>query len=183
MPNRDIGIDVRAPSREPAPGDRLNPFNGSLAVRGSVIVGTVVTNRMLGTCIVEKQRQMMVQKFERYEKRTRRYPAHVPSNIDVKVGDEVTIAECRPISKTVNFVVVENRGNPGAVKGAVREARDARTEIATRRPEATRKGSPAKKAQTVHTPAGDAKAAAEAKAKPAPGPARTPKTEKPNKGA
>jgi small subunit ribosomal protein S17 len=116
MPNRDIGIDVKAPAREPAPGDQLNPFNGSLPVRGSVIVGTVVSAKMQATAIVEKQHQRTVQKFERIEKRTRRYAAHVPSNIDVKVGDEVVIAECRPLSKTVNFVVVENRGNPAEMR-------------------------------------------------------------------
>ena len=32
--------------------------------------------------------------------------------IDVKEGDEVKIAECRPLSKTVSFVVIEvNSGN------------------------------------------------------------------------
>ncbi len=106
---RDIGIDVRAPSREPAPGDVLNPFNGSLPVRGQTIVGTVVDAKMQGTVVVQKQHQRLVPKYERFEKRTSRYAAHVPSNIDVKVGDEVLIAECRPISKTVKFVVVENR--------------------------------------------------------------------------
>jgi small subunit ribosomal protein S17 len=116
MPIRDIGIDVQAPKREPAPGDRMNPFNGTLTVRGSVIVGTVVSAKMQGTAIVEKQHQRVVEKYERIEKRTRRYAAHVPSNIDVKAGDEVVIAECRPLSKTVNFVVVENRGNPQELK-------------------------------------------------------------------
>ena len=116
MPNRDIGIDVKAPKREPAPGDQLNPFNGSLPVRGSVIVGTVVSAKMQHTAIVEKQLQTIVPKYERIEKRTRRYPAHVPSNIDVAEGDEVVIAECRPISKTVTFVIVENRGNPATRK-------------------------------------------------------------------
>lgn len=106
---RDIGIDVRAPSRAPAADDVLNPFNGSLPVRGVTIVGRVVEAKMQGTVVVEKQHQRLVQKYERFEKRTSRYPAHLPSNIDVKVGDEVTIAECRPISKTVRFVVVENR--------------------------------------------------------------------------
>ena len=112
MPNRDIGIDVRAPARDPAPGDRLNPFNGSLPIRGSVIIGTVVSAKMQGTVVVEKQHSRLVEKYERIEKRTRRYAAHLPSNLDVKIGDEVAIAECRPISKTVSFVVVENRGNP-----------------------------------------------------------------------
>jgi small subunit ribosomal protein S17 len=106
---RDIGIAVRTPSRAPAPGDVLNPFNGTLPVRGVTIVGRVVENKMQGTVIVEKQHQRLVPKFERFEKGTSRYPAHLPSNIDVDVGDEVTIAECRPISKTVKFVVVENR--------------------------------------------------------------------------
>jgi len=106
---RDIGIDVRSPKREPAPDDRFNPFNGSLPVRGLTIVGTVVTDRMPGTVIVEKERSHFVPKFQRFEKRTSRYAAHVPSNIDVAVGDEVTIAECRPVSKTVHYVVVENR--------------------------------------------------------------------------
>lgn len=106
---RDIGIDVRAPKREPEAGDNQNPFNGSLPVRGSVIVGRVVSDRMQGTVVVQKVHTHLVAKYQRYEKRTSRYPAHVPSNIDVAVGDEVTIAECRPISKTVKFVVVENR--------------------------------------------------------------------------
>lgn len=122
MPNRDIGIDVTPPKREPAPGDQRNPFNGSLPIRGSVIVGTVVTAKMQSSCVVEKEHQTVVPKYERIEKRARRYPAHVPSNIDVAVGDEVVIAECRPISKTVSFVVVENRGNPSAIRAAAHAA-------------------------------------------------------------
>lgn len=108
---RDIGIDVRAPARAPEAGDPLNPFNGSLPVRGVTIVGRVVEHNMQSTVIVEKQHQRLVPKYERFEKRTSRYPAHVPSNIDVAVGDEVLIAECRPVSKTVKFVVVENRAD------------------------------------------------------------------------
>jgi small subunit ribosomal protein S17 len=111
---RDIGIDVAPPARAPAPGDKLNPFNGTLKVRGTIIVGTVVSNRMQSTVIVQKERNHYVAKFERYEKRTSKYPAHLPSNIDVEVGDEVTIMECRPLSKTVHYVVVENRSAKGA---------------------------------------------------------------------
>lgn len=111
---RDIGIDVQPPKREPSPDDRLNPFNGSLPVRGNTLVGTVVNNKMQGTVVVERQRSHYVPKYQRYEKRTSRYAARLPSNIDVNVGDEVLIAECRPISKTVHHVVVENRSAEGA---------------------------------------------------------------------
>lgn len=114
----DIGIDVTPPKRAPAPGDQKNPFNGTLRIRGSVIVGTVVSAKMQHTAIVEKQHERTVEKYERIEKRTRHYAAHVPSNIDVHAGDEVVIAECRPLSKTVSFVVVENRGNPQQRKDA-----------------------------------------------------------------
>ena len=33
--------------------------------------------------------------------------AYLPECIDVTEGDEITIAECRPLSKTVSFVVIE----------------------------------------------------------------------------
>ena len=36
-----------------------------------------------------------------------RITAHNPPCIDAKTGDKVKIAECRPLSKTKNFVVVE----------------------------------------------------------------------------
>lgn len=149
---RDIGIDVRTPPRDPAPGDQLNPFNGSLSVHGSVIVGTVVSAKMLGTAIVEKQHERLVTKYERIEKRTRHYAAHVPSNIDVKAGDEVVIAECRPISKTVNFVVVENRGNPAEHRGERHVAAA---------PGAAAAAKPKSKAPVVKTTAGAKKAAKE----------------------
>ena len=157
MPIRDIGIDVAAPKREPAPGDMKNPFNGTLPIRGSVIVGTVVTARMQGTAIVEKQHERNVQKYERIEKRTRRYAAHVPSNIDVKAGDEVVIAECRPLSKTVNFVVVENRGNPQELKAHASD--NVQTAIQAR---AASKAAaqPAAKAPVTKTAAGAKKEAA-----------------------
>jgi small subunit ribosomal protein S17 len=157
MPIRDIGIDVQAPKRDPAPGDRMNPFNGSLTVRGSIIVGTVVSAKMQGTAIVEKQHERNVQKYERIEKRTRRYAAHIPSNIDVKAGDEVVIGECRPLSKTVNFVVIENRGNPQELKA--HQTDNAETHVAAR---ATSKAAakPAAKKPVAKTAAGAKKEAA-----------------------
>ncbi|MFH8110199.1 MAG: 30S ribosomal protein S17, partial [Candidatus Aenigmatarchaeota archaeon] len=39
-------------------------------------------------------------------RRTRVY-AHLPPCLDVKVGDKVKIAECRPLSKIKHFVVIE----------------------------------------------------------------------------
>ena len=43
------------------------------------------------------------------DERTGRYSVHAPSCLELKVGDEVRIMECRPLSKTVSFVVIEKR--------------------------------------------------------------------------
>ena len=39
---RDIGIKVKAPKEEPKEGDKKNPFNGTLPVRGKLFEGKVV---------------------------------------------------------------------------------------------------------------------------------------------
>lgn len=101
---RDIGIDIEMP--EKTCDDPNCPFHGILAVRGQIIKGKVVSDKMDKTVIVEKERLMYIRKYERYEKRTTRLPAHKPPCIDVDVGDEVMIMECRPLSKTKSFVVV-----------------------------------------------------------------------------
>lgn len=105
---RDIGIEVPAPKS--VCQDLLCPFHGHLKVRGQQIVGKIVSNKMERTAIVEKEHARYLTKFERYERRTSRHSAHLPPCFTAKIGDEVRIMECRPISKTVHFVVVENRG-------------------------------------------------------------------------
>ena len=37
------------------------------------------------------------------------WSAHCPPCLQVKAGDEVKLVECRPLSKTVAFVIVEKR--------------------------------------------------------------------------
>ncbi len=102
---RDIGIDVASPAMECS--DPNCPFHGSLSVRGQVINGVVATVKMNKTVVVKRNYLKYQHKYERYEKRSNRYSAHTPSCLGLKIGDRVKIAECRPISKTVSFVVIE----------------------------------------------------------------------------
>ena len=104
---RDIGIDVKAPEKEC--DDPKCPWHGHLKVRGEIIKGKVVSTAMQRTVVVERERLHYVPKYERYEKRTSRYKAHLPPCIEVKKGDEVIIMECRPLSKTKHFVVVSKK--------------------------------------------------------------------------
>jgi small subunit ribosomal protein S17 len=105
---RDIGLDVRAPKTRCE--DRHCPFHGRLPVRGQVLEGTVVSTGMQRTAVVERTLLHFVPKYERYEKRRRRYLAHAPPCLNVPVGHRVRIAETRPLSKLVSFCIVEDLG-------------------------------------------------------------------------
>ena len=104
---KDIGVDVRSPEAE-WDGDENCPFYGSLRLRGQIIEGTVSSVGMSNSIIVQREVTRYMKKYERYEKRTRRYAAHLPSCIgEVASGDNVRIMECRPLSKTVKCCVIE----------------------------------------------------------------------------
>lgn len=105
---RDIGLDVRAP-RE-ACEDRHCPFHGRLSLRGQLLEGTVVSTSMQRTAVVERVLLHRLAKFERYEKRRRRYLAHAPPCLKVAVGHRVRLAETRPLAKAVSFCIVEDLG-------------------------------------------------------------------------
>ena len=102
---RDIGLDVKPP--ENTCDDPNCPFHGTLPVRGKVLEGIVVSDRMPKTVIVRRDYLHYIPKYERYERRHSRIAAHNPPCINAKVGDKVRIAECRPLSKTKHFVVIE----------------------------------------------------------------------------
>lgn len=87
--------------------DRNCPFHGELSVRGHILEGMVVSSKMDKTVVVERDYLNYISKFMKYERRRSRISSHNPPCIEAKEGDRVTIAECRPISKTVSFVVVE----------------------------------------------------------------------------
>jgi len=104
---RDIGLDVEQPKT--ACTDTYCPFHGQLSVRGTVMTGTVVSAKMQNTVVVRREYMRYIPKYERYQKRTSKYLAHAPPCLQTKSGDKVSIMECRPLSKRVSYVVIENR--------------------------------------------------------------------------
>lgn len=104
---RDIGVDVTPPKKRC--NDGQCPFHGSLSVRGQIIEGVVVSDKMQRTVVVKKDYRRYMPKYERFEWRTGRYVAHNPPCISAKVGSQVKIMECRPLSKTKAFVVIEEK--------------------------------------------------------------------------
>jgi len=106
MSARNIGIpDIEPPEKKC--DDPNCPFHGTLSVRGIILEGVVVSDKMDKTVIVEREYSRFIKKYKRYERRRSRILAHNPPCINAKKGDLVKIAETRPISKTVSFVVIQ----------------------------------------------------------------------------
>ena len=75
--------------------------------RGRTFTGKVISIKMAKTAKVQWDRRSYLYKYERYQKKKSAVMVHVPEGINVTVGDTVKIAECRPISKTKNFIIIE----------------------------------------------------------------------------
>jgi small subunit ribosomal protein S17 len=101
----DIGVNVMAPKK--GCEDPNCPFHGGLKVRGQIIEGTVASDKGHQTVVVEKKYSRYDNKYERSERRISRYSAHNPKCVGASLSDEVRLMECRPISKTKSFVVIE----------------------------------------------------------------------------
>lgn len=87
--------------------DAKCPHHGNVSLRGRKLKGRVVSDKMTRTVSVEIERKFYIPEYERYERRTSKIHAHNPPCINAAVGDEVYIMECRKLSKTKSFVVVE----------------------------------------------------------------------------
>ncbi len=83
---------------------------GNISTRGSVLEGVVVSDKMQKTVTVRAEYIVKVPKYERMKRRHSKIKARNPPEINAKAGDVVKIAECRPLSKTVHFIVIEKEG-------------------------------------------------------------------------
>lgn len=74
--------------------------------RRQTAVGTVVSDRMDKTVVVEILRQVRHQQYGRSVRRKTRVKAHDESN-SCHVGDQVRVMETRPLSKDKRWRVLE----------------------------------------------------------------------------
>lgn len=88
--------------------DRLCPKHGDnkLKLRGRTFQGEVI-KVLPGRVTIQLTRMLKLPKYERYEKRKTKIHARLPDCMksEVAVGDRIEIAETRPISKMIHFVV------------------------------------------------------------------------------
>lgn len=71
-----------------------------------VLQGTVVSDKTDKTVTVLVERRVMHPVYKKFIRRSKRYAAHDAENSH-KVGDVVYIRECRPMSKTKRWEVVD----------------------------------------------------------------------------
>ena len=100
-----MALSIKKPKKSCS--DQNCPFHGKLSIRGRVLEGSVISAKMDKTVIVRRDYLNYVPKFKRYERRHSHIAAHSTPCISAKEGDWVKIMECRPLSKTVSFVVIE----------------------------------------------------------------------------
>ena len=120
--SRNIGIVLEIPKQKC--NDLKCPFHGKLSVRGRQFTGTVISTKMRKTAVIEFERLHFFKKYERYEKRKTKLKVHNPECINVKDGDVVKVMECKPLSKTKNFVIIQKLGTEKLFKEKM-EAREA----------------------------------------------------------
>ena len=73
--------------------------------KSRLVTGMVISNLMDKSITVSVIRQVRHAKYGKYIKQTTKLHAHDEKN-ECRIGDKVMIKECRPISKTKAFVLV-----------------------------------------------------------------------------
>jgi len=74
-----------------------------------VLQGTVVSDKGDKTITILVERRVMHPVYKKYIRTSKKYAAHDEQN-RCKVGDLVSIIECRPISKRKRWTVVDEAG-------------------------------------------------------------------------
>ena len=74
-----------------------------------ILQGTVISDKGDKTVVVNVERRFTDPVMKKTVRKSKRYHAHDENNL-VKVGDEVSIRECRPISKLKRWEVVSGAG-------------------------------------------------------------------------
>ena len=105
---KTIGIKVTAPTKECT--DKKCAFHGNIKIRGRTFTGIIIKKDVHRSATVEWTRKIKIPKYERFEKKRTKIHVHNPPCMDANEGDIVKVMECRPLSKTKNFIIIENLG-------------------------------------------------------------------------
>ena len=106
---KNVGLGFRTP-KEASEGkyvDKKCPFTSKTSIRGKVIRGIVVSTKMKNSIAIRRDYLHYIKKYNRFEKRHKMVTVHASPAFIIKAGDIVTCGQCRPISKTIRFNVLQ----------------------------------------------------------------------------
>merc|ERR1712110_282573 len=119
---KKIGLGFKTPKEAIDGGyiDKKCPFTGNVSIRGRIFKGVVLSTKMHRTIVIRRDFLHYIKKYNRFEKRHKTVSVHCSPAFRLKIGDVVTVGQCRPISKTVRFNVL--RKEVQHVEGNVKKA-------------------------------------------------------------
>jgi len=85
---------------------KIKKVENKVEARRQQFTGKVVSDKMKDTAVVLIERYIKHPKYEKYLRKSKKFKAHDVGNTK-KIGDTVTIEECRPISKDKSFIVIK----------------------------------------------------------------------------
>ena len=127
-----------------------------------VLIGTVVSDKGDKTVTVRVDRRVKHPLYGKIIRRSKKYHAHDADNA-FHIGEQVRIEECKPISKTKSWTVIERIGaakaavididEPEVVAPEKETKAEANTEKKTEKPAKASKGKGKAKAENAETDA------------------------------
>ena len=106
---KSVGLGFKTPKSaiEGTYVDKKCPFTGNVSIRGRILRGIIVSNKMKRTVVVRRNYLHYIPKYQRFEKRHTNFSVHMSPCFDYSVGDEAIFGQCRPLSKTIRFNVLQ----------------------------------------------------------------------------
>ena len=93
--------------------DKKCPFTGNVSIRGRLLRGVVHSTKQKHSIVIRRDYLHYIQKYQRYMKRHKNFTVHCSPCFEPKVGDEVIVGQCRPLSKTIRYNVLQHISKAG----------------------------------------------------------------------
>lgn len=108
---KSVGLGFRTP-KEATNGryvDNKCPFTGGVSIRGRIMRAHVLrTKKMKRAIVIRRNYLHFINKYQRYMKRHKNFTVHCSPCFDPKDGDDVIVGQCRPLSKTIRYNVIQH---------------------------------------------------------------------------
>eukprot|EP00998_Keelungia_sp_KM082_P012291 NODE_8618_length_544_cov_47.050360_g8595_i0.p1 GENE.NODE_8618_length_544_cov_47.050360_g8595_i0~~NODE_8618_length_544_cov_47.050360_g8595_i0.p1 ORF type:complete len:143 (-),score=28.73 NODE_8618_length_544_cov_47.050360_g8595_i0:56-484(-) len=106
---KNVGLGFKTPklAKEGKYIDKKCPWRGNVSIRGRLLRGTVLKNKMQRSVVIRRNYMQYRTKYQRFEKRHTNFTVHMSPALEYAIGDEAIVGECRPLSKTIRFNVLK----------------------------------------------------------------------------